>query len=153
MLAPGWKHIIHPGPGRSVGDLNVPPGVSYVSANPTINVEIYDPSMNSFTPTANMLSARSGHTATLLWNGRVLLTGGFDGMNYVATAELWSRLHFHRRMIARSGQRWKRKAKAALPSPICRSGLPRRNLIFEVVGIEAVESALGRFRLRIHEEA
>jgi len=32
-------------------------------------------------------------------------------------------------------------------------GLPRRDLILEAIRIEAVESALGRFRLRIHEEA
>jgi hypothetical protein len=38
------------------------------------------------------------------------------------------------------------------PSAVRRCGLRRRNLILEVVRIEAVESAVGGFRLRIHKE-
>src|SRR6266404_720737 len=39
------------------------------------------------------------------------------------------------------------------PSAVCRRDLSRGDLVFEVIGIEAVEAAFGRFRLRIHEEA
>src|ERR1700745_3771237 len=37
-------------------------------------------------------------------------------------------------------------------SAVRRRGLLARDLILEVIGIEAVEAAFGRFRLRIHEE-
>jgi hypothetical protein len=36
-----------------------------------------------------MATARGGHTATLLADGRVLVTGGFDGSEYLATTEIY----------------------------------------------------------------
>jgi hypothetical protein len=60
------------------------------------SVELYDPVHGTFTQTGNMLSQRQGHTATLLDNGNVLITGGsieFSGMcmgcGPISTAEFY----------------------------------------------------------------
>lgn len=44
----------------------------------TNSAEIYNPATNAFTPIASMNQARQQHLATLLTNGQVLVTGGFD---------------------------------------------------------------------------
>jgi Putative Ig domain/Galactose oxidase, central domain/Thrombospondin type 3 repeat/Kelch motif len=49
---------------------------------------LYDPTTETFTQTGSMSVARSLHTATLLANGKVLITGGFNGSN-LASAELY----------------------------------------------------------------
>jgi hypothetical protein len=57
--------------------------------------EIFDPASGGFTPTmGNMETARSGHTATLLNDGRVLVAGGLDftaqGSTVLASAEIFN---------------------------------------------------------------
>jgi len=42
-----------------------------------------------FSPTGSMTDPRSGHTATLLSDGRVLIAGGWDGLAALASAELY----------------------------------------------------------------
>jgi uncharacterized protein (TIGR03437 family) len=52
--------------------------------------EIYDPATNAWTLTGEQTTPRMTHTATLLANGKVLLTGGSsDGANITAGAELY----------------------------------------------------------------
>jgi N-acetylneuraminic acid mutarotase len=54
--------------------------------------ELYDPVANSWASASSMGSARSGPTATLLTNGKVLVAGGFISGNpysIVSTAELY----------------------------------------------------------------
>jgi hypothetical protein len=62
-------------------------------ANPYNSAEIYDPATGTSTATGNLLTARAGHTATLLPNGKVLVAGGqITGTMYpapTASAELF----------------------------------------------------------------
>ena len=54
------------------------------------SAELFNPSIEMFTPNGSMTSARFGHTATLLSNGNVLLAGGVDeNGNTLASAELF----------------------------------------------------------------
>jgi Kelch motif len=49
-------------------------------------------SLHGFQPTGDMATERAAHTATLLANGKVLVTGGFNWTNVLATAELFDPL-------------------------------------------------------------
>jgi hypothetical protein len=53
--------------------------------------ELYDPEGSIFTPTGTMTTGRTGHAATLLPKGQVLITGGSvdDGWTSLASAELY----------------------------------------------------------------
>jgi hypothetical protein len=54
------------------------------------SVEIFDPSTRRFHSGGILLQARSGHTATLLPDGRVLLVGGVGtGWTFLSSAELY----------------------------------------------------------------
>jgi hypothetical protein len=52
--------------------------------------DIYDPATNTWSATGSMGTVRWGHTATLLADGRVLISGGLiDGVNSLASAEIY----------------------------------------------------------------
>jgi len=52
--------------------------------------EIFDPETEEFTPTGSMYFARSRHTATLLDDGRVLITGGGNNVVYRSSYGQWT---------------------------------------------------------------
>ena len=53
------------------------------------SAEIYDRTTNSWTTVTPMSSGRSGHTATLLADGRVLVVGGNNSGSVLRTAEIY----------------------------------------------------------------
>jgi N-acetylneuraminic acid mutarotase len=63
-------------------------GYSFLSS-----AELYDPASGTFAPTGSMTTPRESHTATLLRNGKVLVTGGHkdrrEAMTVFASAELY----------------------------------------------------------------
>jgi hypothetical protein len=52
--------------------------------------ETWDPTTGSFSPAGSLIGARSGHTVTILPDGRALVIGGVDeGGDYLVTAEIY----------------------------------------------------------------
>jgi hypothetical protein len=51
---------------------------------------LYDPGTNSWSPTEPLGAARSGHTATLLPSGKVLVGGGDANGSYLSSMELYA---------------------------------------------------------------
>jgi hypothetical protein len=52
------------------------------------SVEIYDPADNALREIGSLAEGRSGHTATLLADGRVVIAGGYDG-DYLSSVEVF----------------------------------------------------------------
>ncbi len=53
------------------------------------SAEVYDPVSNTFALVSSMTTARKGHAATLLQDGRVLISGGTDGTGELLSAEIY----------------------------------------------------------------
>src|SRR5439155_14806615 len=54
------------------------------------SVDLYDPSSNTWSTAASMTFKRAGHTATLLRNGQVLVTGGTQESGDIDSAEIYT---------------------------------------------------------------
>ncbi len=52
------------------------------------STEYFNPSKNSFATGPSMAEKRAGHTATLLKNGKILITGGFNETGFLNSASL-----------------------------------------------------------------
>ncbi len=59
------------------------------SSTAVADAEIYNPATQTFTPTGSLQAARSNHTATLLANGKVLISTGRNNQGYLSAAELY----------------------------------------------------------------
>src|ERR1039457_4702645 len=77
-LLPNGKVLIIGGDSYQEGTQN------YLSS-----AEIYDPSTGTFSSTGSMANARQFHTATLLPNGQVLVTGGNEQSGPISSAEIY----------------------------------------------------------------
>ncbi|MGC2305074.1 Kelch repeat-containing protein [Candidatus Binatus sp.] len=73
------------------GQVLIAGGASKMFDGPKIfaSAERYNPSKGRFSNTGAMLEARSGHTATLLANGKVLIACGEDGTTSLTDSELY----------------------------------------------------------------
>ena len=61
------------------------------SPNPTyeLTTELYDPASGSWTTSASLATGREGHKATLLADGKVLVTGGSNGGGTLTSCEVY----------------------------------------------------------------
>jgi len=73
------------------GNVLIAGGTNGSSGSSTVlmSAEIYYPDTNKFVKTSSMTTARMWHTATLLADGNVLVTGGMSNGSYLNSAEIY----------------------------------------------------------------
>ena len=59
------------------------------SSTPLSSAELYNPTTGTWTATASMNNARSGHTSTVLTNGYVVDCGGSNTVNELNSSEIY----------------------------------------------------------------
>ena len=64
-------------------------GNDYTNLKFLSSAEVYDPATGTFSATGRLANARTYHAATLLVDGRVLVTGGYGATAPLAAAEIW----------------------------------------------------------------
>ena len=79
---PSTARVSHTATSLADGRVLVAGGYYGTSGNPVLgNAEIYDPAVGTWTAAPNMAIARGNHAATLLANGKVIVTGGHDAVS------------------------------------------------------------------------
>lgn len=88
MSSPRWRHaaILLPN-----GKVLVAGGGERSSSNFIVlaTAEVYDPVTETWTNTASMSAARFEHPSTLLPNGTILISGGYDNTNFLSSTEFY----------------------------------------------------------------
>ncbi len=86
MLTMTTPRALHAAVALHDGRILISGGTSTANVGGVLDsAEIYDPAVGTFEPTGTMTAARQGHTATVLPDGRVLLTGGTKNIGFRAT--------------------------------------------------------------------
>ncbi len=83
----------HTGTSIADGTVLITGGFASDSSSSALNsAEIYSPAHRTFTATGNMTVPRAFHSATMLFNGNILISGGLVGFGgaYLSAAELYS---------------------------------------------------------------
>ncbi len=63
--------------------------MEYDNSVPTGSIEIYDYTTNTWSNGGSLSVARQNHTATLLTDGTILVTGGYDGREVLTSCEIY----------------------------------------------------------------
>ncbi|MBK8038201.1 MAG: tandem-95 repeat protein [Verrucomicrobiaceae bacterium] len=64
-------------------------GTASDGSSPSSVAQLYDPVSNTFTTTGSLAQARSGHSATLLPNGKVVVIGGLGTSSTLSSVEIY----------------------------------------------------------------
>jgi hypothetical protein len=89
-IASGGSKFGHTATMLQNGRVLIAGGLSYSPMTTSSMAELYDPSSGTFAFTAGrMNTSRSGHTATLLQDGKVLIAGRYYSFSQPITAELY----------------------------------------------------------------
>src|SRR5262249_56457667 len=81
------------------------------------NSELYDPATATWSVTASLNTARSGHTATLLPNGKVLVAGGWNATSNTFNNLNNAELYYSTSTLVAAGFPNNRSVQIRTPSP------------------------------------